>query len=118
MFNLTQQQRDAIYTPKPKDHRGMGGPLNAESRKASGFADRGEQGFGQLGAESGRLRQQLGDVASGKVSLSAEQLRQGLQQNIAGQQAMAAGARPGSAPMAARTAAMSAGRMGQGLAGQ
>lgn len=57
-------------------------------------------------------------LASGQNSVSAEQLRQGLQQNVAAQQSLAAGASPQNAAMAARQAAMNAGRLGYGLAGQ
>lgn len=86
---------------------------------ASGdFANRGQQGYGDMTAEMAQQRQFLMDLASGKHSVSAEQLRQGMQQNIAGQQSMAAGARPANAAMAARTAMMNSGRIGSGLAGQ
>ncbi len=60
----------------------------------------------------------LQNQAAGKNSLSAEQLRQGLQQNLAAQQSMAAGASPRNQAMAARTALMQQGRLGAGLAGQ
>lgn len=61
---------------------------------------------------------QLQAIQSGRNSVSAEQLRQGLQQNVAAQQSMAAGAAPQNQVMAARTAMMQAGRLGAGLAGQ
>jgi Chaperone of endosialidase len=82
------------------------------------FGRQGARGYGDLGQEATRERGYLRGLARGQDSVSAEQLRQGLQQNISGQQAMAAGARPGMAPMAARTASMNAARMGSGLAGQ
>lgn len=116
-----QKQQGAFGRSQPRparDHTGMGGPVGAESRKASAFGDRGDERFGQLGTEGDALRRQLRDQASGRVSLSAEQLRQGLQQSLAGQQAMAASARPANAAMAARTAAIQGGRAASGLAGQ
>lgn len=92
--------------------------LNNQGGMSSVFADQGQQGFGQLGAESAAARQHLADQASGKVSLSGEQLRQALQQNVNAQRSMAAGASPGSAPMAARAAANNAASLGYGMAGQ
>lgn len=74
------------------------------------YRDRSQQMDGDLG----RLR----DIAEGRVSHSAEALRQGLMQNMAQQQSMAAGARGGNQVMAARNASMNAGRAGSGLAGQ
>lgn len=94
------------------------GDIARNAAAAQGFANTAGQQYRGLGAESGALRQQLGQIGNGQQSISAMQLRQGLQQNVAGQQAMAAGARPMNAAMAARGAAMNAGRMGSGLAGQ
>jgi hypothetical protein len=94
------------------------GEIGRQSGLAGAFADRGEQGFADRGARAGETEDFLGRVMRGEESISAEQLRQGLQQNVAAQQSMAAGARPGNQAMAARTAAMQAGRMGAGLAGQ
>lgn len=65
---------------------------------------------------------QLADVLRrqmmGQDSLSAAQLRQSTDRNLAQQQAMAASARPGGGAMAARMAMQNAGRINQGLAGQ
>jgi hypothetical protein len=91
--------------------------LQRETDAASGFANQGQQNFGALGAESSALRDQLRRYASGEDSLSAEQLRQGLQQQQSMQQSMAASARPANAAMAARTAAIQAGRNSSGMAG-
>jgi hypothetical protein len=87
------------------------GNLATQGGLASQLADRGTTGYGQSMGHLGRIMR-------GEESLSGEQLRQGLQQNVAGQQAMAAGARPGNAAMAARTAQNNAAMMGAGLAGQ
>ena len=94
------------------------GDLARQGQHADTFASNNEFGFRDLGKENAALRGQIGDIANGKNSISAEQLRQGLQQNIAGQQAMAAGARGGNQAMMARQAMMNAGRMGSGMAGQ
>jgi hypothetical protein len=94
------------------------GNVNREAAGASRFGRESERDVRQLGNEAAAVRGRLGRLASGQDSISAEQLRQGLQQNMAGQQAMAASARPGNAAMAARTAAMQGARMGSGLAGQ
>ncbi len=91
--------------------------IGQQAQAASRFGDTGERGYAALGAEAGALRQQLGRYASGQDSLSAEQLRQSLQQNQAAQQSFAAGARPGMQAMAARTAAMQMGRNATGMAG-
>jgi hypothetical protein len=92
--------------------------LRGFGQQAGAFSQQGQQNYNQLTMEGRAARQRLADLASGKNSISAEQLRQGLQQNMAGQMAMAGAARPGNAAMAARTASMNAGAMGSGLAGQ
>lgn len=101
----------------------LGDPAGTEFRQqqgglASSFAGQGEQGFRSLGDEAGMQRKYMEDIARGRESVSAGQLKDALGQNVAGQQAMAASARPGQGPMAARGAMMNAGRMGAGLAGQ
>jgi hypothetical protein len=92
--------------------------LNQQGQAAGGFAGVGEAGFGAMTAEGQQERDYLRRLASGQDSVSAEQLRQGLQQNLAAQRSMAASASPQNSAMAARTAAMQMGRMGTGLAGQ
>ncbi len=92
--------------------------LNQQGASASGFADLGQQGYGQMTQESQQARDYLRRLASGQDSVSAEQLRQGMQQGINAQRSMAASASPANAPMAARNAAMNMGRLGSGLAGQ
>lgn len=94
------------------------GNIAAQARVSSQFARLGEEGYANLGKDTGAVKDQLLGQMQGKNSVSAEQLRQGLQQNLAAQSSMAAGARPANAAMAARTAAMQAGRLGSGLAGQ
>lgn len=94
------------------------GVMLRESNRASQFGQRGQKGYNRLGIEADSERGYLRDTAHGQNSVSAAQLRQGLQQNIAGQQAMAASARPNMAPMAARQASMAAANLGSGLGGQ
>lgn len=98
-----------------KQQRAM---LEQQGAAAGAFAGVGEQGYGAMTAEAQQARDYLRKLASGEQSVSAEQLRQGLQQNLAGQRSFAASAAPQNQAMAARTAAMNMGRMGTGLAGQ
>ncbi len=91
---------------------------NQQGQAAAGFAATGQKGFGALGAESADVRDQLRRQMSGQDSLAGEQLRQGLQQNLAAQSSMAASASPQNAAMAARTAMNNAGRLGAGMSGQ
>ena len=92
--------------------------LNNQGGMASVFADQGQQGYGAMSAEAQQARDYLRRLASGQDSVSAEQLRQGLQQNVAAQRSMAASASPQNAAMAARTAMMNTGRLGAGMSGQ
>lgn len=92
--------------------------LMDQAAAAGGFAGVGEQGYANMSAESQRAREQLARYASGQDSLSAEQLRQGLQQNMSAQRSMAASASPQNAAMAARTAANNMSRSSYGMSGQ
>ena len=92
--------------------------LNDAGLASSQFAEYGQGGYQAMTAEAQQARDYLRDLASGKNSLSAEQLRQGNQQTLAAQRSMAASASPMNAPMAARTAMMNMNRASAGLAGQ
>lgn len=92
--------------------------LNQTGAESNQFARSGQQNYGMMGAELAQDRARLRDLAAGKNSVSAEQLRQGLQQNLAAQQSMAASASPQNSAMAARTAMMNSGRLGAGMSGQ
>jgi hypothetical protein len=92
--------------------------LYAQAHGAGRFAGQGERGYRDLGQQGMGALSGLQALAQGQNSVSAEQLRQGLQQNLAAQQSMAASASPANAAMAARTAAIQGGRLGAGLAGQ
>lgn len=90
-----------------------------EAAMAGGdFAGYGQGGYMQLGRDAELARAQLRDIASGKLSYSGEQLRQGNMQAQAAQRSYAASAPPQNAAMAARNAAMNMGKMQSGLAGQ
>jgi hypothetical protein len=92
--------------------------LGQIGQDSSDFANQSQGKFGTLGNEAGVQRKRLNDIATGKDSISSEQLRQGLQQNLSAQRSMAASAAPRDSAMAGRTAAMNAGRMGAGMSGQ
>jgi hypothetical protein len=67
-----------------------------------------------LGSQQSYLQGQM----QGQDSVSMQQLQQGLQQNLATQQSMAASANPNNSAMAARNAAQNMGQAANGLAGQ
>lgn len=91
--------------------------LMDQGERAGHFANVGEAGYGGLGLEGDQARQFLRDQAMGKISLSGEQLRQGLQQQLGMQQSMAAGGPAQNAAMNARTAMLGAGRASSAMAG-
>lgn len=92
--------------------------LNTQGQMAGDFANYGEGGYAQMSQEAMNSRDYLGRLARGQESVSAMQLQQGLDQNMAAQRSMAASASPANATMAARTAAMTGGRLASGMAGQ
>lgn len=92
--------------------------MNEQGKRASDFAGEGEAGYGMMTMEAAHEREALRRLAEGKDSYSAEQLRQGLQQQQAAQQSMAAGASPQNSAMAARTAMTGMGRAGAQMSGQ
>lgn len=106
-----------------------GADPNGDMARAANYSasmGRGEYGRGlSYHQDAAALRKQGADQmamlrrrAEGQDSLSAEQLRQGLQQVNAGQMSMAAGARPGNSAAAARQASMNAGSAGSAMLGQ
>lgn len=92
--------------------------LNEQGANAGNFADMLTGSALGLQQESLGARNNLRDIASGKVSLSREQLRQGLGGNLANMRSMAASASPQNSALAARTAMMAGGRAATGLSGQ
>ena len=104
-----QQCRPMAYDDYSLKGQGRAG---ADDARQAWLDYQAAMGAGNL--QLGRLKSQM----LGDYSVSAEQLRQGLQQNVAAQQAMAAGAAPRNQAMAARTAMLQSGRLGAGLAGQ
>lgn len=87
-------------------------------QNAQTFSNGLQNNYAQGTQNIGQDRNYLQGLARGQNSVSAEQLRQGMQQGLAAQQSMAAGANPNNAAMAARNAAMNMGRLGYGLSGQ
>jgi len=92
--------------------------LNKTGDAANRFANYAQGGYQNLGVESQSVRDALRRQAQGQDSLSSEQLRQGLGQQLAAQRSMAASASPQNAAMAARTGAMQMGRAQAGMTGQ
>lgn len=93
--------------------------LYGQAGAAGQFADAQQNQFRQLQGQQNANIAGLRAYANGSKSVSAEQLRQAAATNQAQQMSMAAGA--GGTPnaaAAARTAAIQAGRVGAGLAGQ
>lgn len=92
--------------------------LYQQAAQAGQYAQQGQNAWAGYNQQGQGVLAALQRQAQGGSSVSAEQLRQGLQQNQATQMSMAAGASPQNAAMAARTAAIQSGRLGAGLAGQ
>lgn len=118
--NAWQQGEDWLDRRKQSEYGGVDkeGDLRGQSGQSGRFADRGESSYWTRESDMEGLADQLGRLARGEDSYSAEQLRHSLGQTLAAQQSMAAGARPGNAAMAARNAAMNMSRQQSGLAGQ
>jgi hypothetical protein len=107
------------YQPGPEDEERRRKRLLAEqAAKAGGFADFGESGYGQLGADARARMDYLRQVASGQHSIAGEQLRQGTQALQAQQRSMAAAAAPRDAASAAHAAMLNSARLGYGMSGQ
>lgn len=92
--------------------------LAEQAAAAGGFANTGEQGFNQLGADARSRMDYLRNVANGGQSIAGEQLRQGTQALQAQQQSMAASAAPRDAGAAAHAAMLNSARLGYGMSGQ
>lgn len=108
-----------LFSDPGADQENLRKAMLAQQAQAAGsFANYAQAGYGALGQQGNDALAQLQRYAQGQDSVSAEQLRQGLQQNIAAQSSAAAGAPPRQAAAAARTAMMMSGRLGAGLAGQ
>lgn len=125
---LTNGSTPAV-APSLRDQTGLADPWNisdstrqnllAQQGGLSGqFADQSQQNYNALGQQANQGLANLYAQSQGQNSVSALQLQQGLQQNLAAQQAQAASASPQNSAMAARTAAIQSGRLGSGLAGQ
>lgn len=115
-FGVDPSQALGIGSGDPSNPYRQGAVNNAQAGAAFG-----QYGAGQYQQNQAGLNQTINDLratANGQNSVSAMQLQQGLQQNLASQQSMAASASPSNAVMAARNAAMNMGRAAYGLSGQ
>lgn len=92
--------------------------LLANAGAAGQFAGTAQTNYNQATQQAQGALRNLYAQGQGQNSVSQLQLGQALQQNQAQQQSIAAGAAPGNAAMAARTAAIQSARLGSGLAGQ
>ncbi|MGE0551749.1 MAG: tail fiber domain-containing protein [Kofleriaceae bacterium] len=117
-FHKKIQKENEEKAAREEEDKRRRAALDGQGRAAGRFAFRGEQGYGAMTQEAEASRQYLRDLAMGKNSVAAEQLRQGMQQGQAAQASMAAGASPQNAAMAARTAANNMARLGYGMSGQ
>ncbi len=104
-------------TKRPGEQEQRAGLTN-QAQASGQFANLGERNFAGLGTQLGRESDYMRDIARGNQSVSAEQLRQALGQNLSAQQSMAASASPQNASMAALMASRNAMQLGSGLAGQ
>lgn len=98
--------------------QGQVGKLNDVGGNAATLADDAHVNYQGLTGRLGGALDNLQGQMNGENSVSALQLHQALQQNLANQQAQAAGAAPGNQAMAARTAMNNMGKLGYGLSGQ
>jgi hypothetical protein len=94
------------------------GQLAGIGQNAQTFSSALQSNYGVGTRNIGQDRGFLQALASGQHSIAGEQLRQGMQQGLAAQQSMAAGANPANQAMAARNAAMNMNRLSYGLSGQ
>lgn len=92
--------------------------LGNQAGMASEFGDIGQRNYGKTTAEGEQARDLQRRRAMGEDSMSAEQLRQGLQQQYAMQRSAVAGASPQNAAMAARTGMIQSGRAAATMSGQ
>jgi hypothetical protein len=106
------------WTDESKSTKDKRNNLDHQGQEGSGFANEGQDAYTGMRAEGAGIRDMLRKQATGETSLSSEQLRQGLQQNLAAQRSLAAGASPGNAAMAARQMAQNSARLGYGMSGQ
>lgn len=91
--------------------------LYEQAGQSAGFADQAQGNYGTLTNRGMGALDYLERQARGEDSVSAMQLKQALQRNIAENQSMAAGASPQNAAGAARLGAILASRQASGMAG-
>lgn len=117
--SYTDQAFNAITSdPGADQERQRKQLLYEQAQKAGQFGDIAEGNYNRGTIQGLTALNALQGQAMGQNSVSAEQLRQTLQQQVAQQRSLAAGASPQNAAMAARTAAIQTGRLSAGAAGQ
>ena len=92
--------------------------LQQNAQQQGGFGQQLQNQYMQNQAGIANTQGMLNALASGQNSVSAEQLRQGLQQAQGQQMSMAASASPQNQAMAARNAMMNSGNIASGMMGQ
>jgi hypothetical protein len=105
-------------TDADRENQSRAGKLDQQAAAAAQFGQQAADNYNTNNYGYGDASNYLSSILAGKNSVSAEMLRQGMQQGVAAQQAMAASASPQNAAMAARTAMNNMGRLGYGLSGQ
>lgn len=108
-FHARRREQD----PRKRAEQGALGVAQDQSA----FGGTAQTNYNNATAQMEARRKYLEDVAAGRISVTGQQLRQGLQQQNAQQIGYAAGAAPGNAAMAARQAANNIGRAGTAMAG-
>lgn len=109
--SFAQQYGNPRPTQDPRDL------LMGQAGQAGAFADQAQQNYGNMTAEGQATRDYLARLMRGENSLSAEQLRQGLQQTTGQLRSQAAAASPGNSGMAALQASNNIGRAGAAMSG-
>lgn len=116
-FNKDSPLNPGNLTEESASTKKQRADLDETGLASNQFAEYNQGGYQALTGEAAAQRDALRRQALGQDSLSSEQLRQGLQQNLASQRSMAAGASPQNSAMAARNAAMNMGRAASGMSG-
>lgn len=111
-------QQTGLPTPVPVNDAERQALLAQQGALAGQFAGQAQQGYAAYGAQGQQALNNYQAILNGQNSVSAEQLRQALQQQLAQQRSFAAGTSPRNAAGAARTAAIQMGRASTAAAGQ
>ena len=117
-YGQALSQQTGLPAPVNVNDSGRQALLAQQGGLAGQFADQSQAGYNAYGAQGQQALGGLQAIANGQNSVSAMQLQQGQQGNLAAARSMAAGASPQNSAMAARTAAIQMGRADAGLSGQ